>query len=285
MTDKEFRLHQNRLQLKEVGGHAINWLIQVGKRYKESGVFPLSLTDYYSDHEDIEVAAILEFAVPENSPRRNDYITEIHNLIGPHPGVMARERSFLFLNDRNGLGSRLILRCRTITKDELFNLFDWCWRVYRQGMTIETAVTKMRNPFQTIPNIFQIEEKMKLLMMRMVATDGIGKGLWKDITGGYLSCPMFKRNFDTLRIFYPIERIDVSMADEILDWLGFSPPSEFAYACWGLEELKKGEHGDQIRRFERNFPKRWQTGLAQMQASPSGTTRNKTFASDLPNLF
>ena len=284
MDDKDYKLYQNRLQLKGMGSYAIGWLMSLGQKVKESGDYPISLTDYYTEKDDIEIAAVVELVIPERLNRRTDYVTELHNLIGPHPAQMVRERNFMHLNRRNSAKDRYILRCTTITKDEVFNLLDWCWKMYQGNQAIEDIMNKYRNPFQDIPNIFQAEEKIKLMKMRLKSKDGIGKGLWKADDDEYLSCPFFDYTYHTLRAFYPIENIKAGSTDEIIEWLGFSPPSDFLYACWGYEKMKHGPHKEKLERFERVFARRFKNGYAQTMTIPNYTTRTKVFTNDLPAL-
>ena len=247
MKDKDYRLLQRRTNLYERGSLIFEWLRRVGEEYKERGVYPVSLTDYYEDKEDVEVAAIIEILVPgmpDNSPQRVESITELHNILGEHPAEIVRARSFLpdLLTQKSQdsiLGGRFGTQ-----KSDVFNLLDWIWDVkISQHIPLDLAFPcwagVLRNEMvrMHVPDINErvsrrvVESSVAWSLMKLCTKDGIGHGVWNTVPIETLLCPKYQEVMRLLRKIYPIERFNEYNADEIITFLGWDVSCEFMYAC------------------------------------------------------
>lgn len=250
MVDKEYRLLQRRRLFSET--FPIWWLKKLAGEYKEHCALPLSLCDYYDKKEDIEVAAVVECLLREpldDSPKRNDDIIELRNIIGKNPSEMVRTRNFLHIlpSDEKDieLGSSGILLT------DIFNTLDWIWEIrVKIGATIEDAITK-----KSYPSLSERIERnipmasTHLLLMRMCLDDGIGKGIWHSVSPEDIPCPQDKSLIRLVRKLYSVGRMREEDLDEVVSFLGFDIPCEFVYAYWGYRKL-----GDAMDAFERIFP-------------------------------
>ena len=261
MTDKEYRMMQRRRLLTERGKKILDWVRSEGERYKDAGVFSLSLADYYANPEDVEVAAIVECLIPnpldEASSTRIGYITELHNILGDSPSGYVRERRFVMdlrpEREMDGLLGQM-----GVQKVDLFNMLDWIWSVRDVKATLEAAFLEyagLRRVGGQIPDLRgQISHELnpcavRLALMRLCLTDGMGRGVWKSILAEDLPCPMDSGVKRMLRRLYPVGIFADDEADEIISYLGWDVPCEFVYsylACRGFED-EMAEIGERLR--------------------------------------
>lgn len=232
---------QRRRILSESGRCIFEWAREKGRGYKGRGVFPLSLTDYYGEARDVEVAAIVECMVPNpmdaTSTRRVEYITELHNLLGESPSRMVRERDFMHLLPHTGLDG--LLGRMGIQKSDLFNLLDWIWEVQNIGETLLKVAflesAGLRRAGGRIPDLHdgRLSHELnpcavRLAMMRLCLTDGMGRNMWP-VPADALPCPLDGGVRRMLRQLYPVGRFGEEDVDEILAYLGWDVPCEFVY--------------------------------------------------------
>ncbi len=241
MTDKEYRIIQKRRSLYDRGNLIFKWIKDAGQQYKKNGNFPLSLTDYYEDPSDVEVAAMVETLIPEPlsfSSKRISYITELHNILGKSPSNMVNERTFFYglLSQKlmDGILGRL-----GVQKSDIFNMLDWIWEIRHLGVPMENAFAEyagMRHGNGSVPDLSErISHRISrcainMALMRLCLDDGVGRGVWHSISKEMIPCPTDNDVLCLLRQLYPIERFNKGMADEIITYLGWDEPCEFLYS-------------------------------------------------------
>lgn len=255
MTDKEYKILQMRRVMAERCVLLYKWLQYKGMEYKEGGVFPLSLTDYYKNPKDIEAAAIIETLIPNplgKAGTRNDYITEIHNLLGDSLSDVIADRRFL--NVLPTKASDGLFSMFGVQKKDLFNMLDWIWEVREdKGIPLEYAfgvyagvIKSSSANYTDIPDIRdRISYKLspaaiRMSLIRLCAKDGIGKGVWNNITKNDIPCPVTPDVLKLVRSFYPIEKIGEADVDEVLSYFGFSPICDFVYTFYAIGDNVNG---------------------------------------------
>lgn len=247
MTDGEFRVLQRRRLFNET--FPIWWLKDLAKEVKYNCVLPLSLCDYYSNRDDIEIAAVVECLLREpldDSALHNEQIIELHNLLGSNPSRMVEKRNFLHLlpdcTKNNFLG------ITGIRISDIFNTLDWIWEI-RTKKQIGIERVFRAGLFHELSDRISIgisDASVCLLKMRMCLTDGVGKGLWSTIPPEDLRCPPGKSLIQLVRKIYSVGMMENKDLDEVISFLGFDNTYEFVYVYWGCRRF--GSHMDKLFR-------------------------------------
>ena len=99
MDNKNYAFIQRRNIMWEYGEKVYLWLKGIGERYKASGNFPLFLTDYYSDADDIEIAGLVEMLIPTDY-KRVVRVPILREILGDNPSKMLFERPLALISIR-----------------------------------------------------------------------------------------------------------------------------------------------------------------------------------------
>ena len=251
MTDEEYKTIQKRMYLSDVGNRIYKWVKAKGEEYKNKGALPLSLADYYTNPEDVEIAAIVEVAIPdplENTARRLAYITELHNLLGDNPSEFVRSRKFLHELLPKGAMDAVLGGTMGIQKSDVFNILDWIWEVKNTDTPLETAFTDYafgKRRFGPVPDFGERvnhnvnKAAVQAAMMKLCLADGIGKGVWKSVSAEMLPCPMISGLRKFLRHLYPIGLFKDEESNEIITFIGYDVPCDFVYAYLSCKNYKE----------------------------------------------
>lgn len=249
MNDSDYKFIQKRRLLYDGGQKLYEWLRNEGAEYKASNnIRPISLMDYYTTKEDIEIAAIVETLIPESlslsSYKRMLYITELHNIIGDSPARLVRNRNFLHILPSKAMES-ILGDTMGVQKSSLFNLLDWIWDILvKRNMPLELAfgisVGAIRNSNIDVPDITECInakpniDSINMCLLRLCTNGGVGKGLWSSIDAKDITCPTDAKLIKLVRMFYPLEQVRRDSINEILSYIGFETPCEFVYSYWAL---------------------------------------------------
>ena len=271
-------MQQRRRQLRDVGDRfAYPWIMEVGRRYKERGIFPLSLCDYYTTKEDIEIAAIVELLFPY--AKREQYILEVRNILGGNLWDMLKTRSFFKFSDVE-YEDKLILGYPKLSVYRLFNVLDWVWGIMvEKRMPLDFALAVQKGKKEELEDVVDYKDfryRYDMLLMKLATADGYGIGIWDRFKR--LSCPINEPMICVLRQFYPIETVTIKNAQAIIRFLGFKRTIDFLYAYWGYERLRK-TMPKEIAHFEQTFPNRLTT---LHKSSFTSESSDKYLREDIP---
>ena len=271
MTDKEYKRIQRERQMTTLGAPVFEWLKEVGARFKERGVFPLSLCDFYTDQKDIEVAGIVDLLVPYNE-RRISYILELKKILGVSPWEMVRDRCFIHL----GLpqNEKRILKSNHITTNTLFNILDWVWKCsvdlnipLEHIMKGEKKIVRPAHiyPLGDVLNSKGWGYRADMFLAKMCMPDGFGNGMWH-IKETDLDYPLSKNTKKFLSAFFRLRGdTDKEALGRASKMLGVSP-LELLYAEWGYERLRE-KCPKETERLEALYRKRFKAVSSYSQAN------------------
>ena len=263
-----------------LGTPVFKWLIEIGKRFKERGVFPPSLCDFYTSQRDIEVAGIVELLFPDNE-RKISYILETKKILGASPWEMVRKRVFIYL----GLpqNEKAILKNKNITTNTIFNVLDWVWMcAVNHNIPMEHVVKGERGivrpahiyPLSDIINVKNLKCRIDRLLAKMCMPDGFGNGMWH-IKEANLEFPLPINKDCFLSAFFKLrgdsDKDTLKRAARILE----IPILEMMYIEWGYEKIKK-KHPQEIKRLETLYKKRFN--------AVSSYSKNNYFADIVPSF-
>ena len=250
MNDNEFRMIQRRRVLAERGRLILEWARDKGTEYKNGGVFPVSLADYYTEKEDVEVAAIVEAIVPNPlsmSPRRIGYITELHNLLGKHPAEMVDKRGFVARLMPDGALDGLLGRMG-VQKSDVFNILDWIWEVRSAGASLEIAFLEYAGMRRSCSYMFDLHERIgnaistfsaNVVLVRLCTDSGIGRGVWDVLPAHDVPCPMNADVKKFLGQMYVVKRLGDGEYDEAISYMGWDVTSDFIYSFLACRKFGK----------------------------------------------
>lgn len=271
MTDKEYRHFQRERQMEGIGKPVFRWLREIGNRFKDRGIFPPSLCDYYTAREDKETAAVVELLIP-NTPKRISYTIELHKILGNSPWKMVRDRDFIYLglpqNDRS------ILKNMHITASLIFNVLDWIWKCavdlnipLEHIMKGEKGIVRPAHmyPLREIIDNREMDYRVDMLMAKMCMPDGYGEGLW-NIKEDSLSYPFSKETKTFLSAFFSIrgdkEQEALKRAIRLLD----VPVLDMLYIEWGYMHLRR-KYPEDTERMERRYREKFKYATSYQQSS------------------
>lgn len=259
-----------RRQLSEVGRFAFPWLIDVGRRFKERGVFPLSLTDYYTKREDIIIAGLVESLIPSGN-HHDRVMMDVLALLGNNPFDIVRKRLFVTMSPPDDDEHWLLVP--VFSKRDIAQALSWTYDAWQD---IERALLDEFNGdyngehsiFDICNGGFQFRQRLRMSIARLTLRDGFGKGVWDSTSADMLQCPLTDDVLWLLRHFYRLEKVTPDNVNEILQYLGFEIPVDFLYSVWGVNEMRKNRR-TVIDTFLKNF--REHTELNRLVRYCSGT--------------
>lgn len=240
MTDKEYKMLQKRSLLSDRGALLFEWLREKGEEFKLGREYPVSVSDYYNDDDDIEIAVVAETIIPaplSSSLRRQSYVTELKNILGACPAELVKNRGFLSLIPNKGKDG--LLGQMGVQKSDMFNILDWIWEVkYVVGIPLELAFTVLAGLNKAeIPELNERltwklnSQSIRLSLMRLCLHDGMGRGVWKSVKPEYVMCPLVPDVLTCIKTFCPLGKVDETNADELIEFMGYETPSDFLYAA------------------------------------------------------
>ena len=250
----EMLLMTRRRQLSEVGRFAFPWLVDVAKTFKGRGVFPLSLTDYYQNPDDIVIAGLVETLIPDGQ-HHDRLIMEILQMLGEHPSEIVRKRLFITMSPPDDDEQWLLIPF--LSKRDVVQMLGW---IYDNWQGIEQAVLQELSgehigTYSLLDignNSFSFIQRLHLQIARLTLKDGFGKGLWSFTHTDELQCPLTDDVCWLLRHFYRLEKLTPNNVNEILQYIGFDIPVEFLYTVCGVKEMRR-KHRNEIDTFLRGF--------------------------------
>ncbi len=259
-----------RRQLSEVGRFAFPWLIDVGRSFKDRGVFPLSLTDYYKERDDIIIAGLVETLIPVGS-HHDRIMMDVLSMLGDKPSDIVRKRLFVTMSPPDDDEQWLLLPI--LSKRDVISMLSWIYDVWSD---IENVVlcdlsgdyTGERSLLSIAGHNSKYIQRLRLFVARMTLCDGFGKGLWHNTPVDLLQCPLTDDVLWLLRHFYRLEKVTPDNVNEILQYLGFELPVDFLYSVWGVNEMRKNRR-TVIDTFLKNF--REHTEINRLVRYCSGT--------------
>lgn len=239
----DYRQRQRLARLKDIcGKHVYPWFVEIGKLAKRHGVYPVSFCDYYTSKQDKEIAAIIELLMPEKN--RITSLIELRNLLGNDLWSMVEERSFLQFN-RQGK-----LKCG-ISYYDITHAFDWIWfvcvseRIPMEYVIMgELGIIKKRPETDITVSIERnnLNERLYLMLAKMVMKDGWGAGLWNFLKEKNLHVHTTLEMRKVLRALFPIENgLKIMPTDDILRYMGFEKPIDFLYSYWAYRHIEERE--------------------------------------------
>ena len=252
-----YRELQQRRYLSHFAQWHYPWLVEIGRRWKQRGEWAFdrfALMDYYTEGEDVEVAAYVSLMTQDNA-RLHDQVTELHHIIGDCPWDWVENRVFITLSTPDVASERIIGTNRT--KGDLFNLLDWVWGLYFDR-------DEKRPALSDILKVQDEQYMMAMLNMRLTKHDGIGRGV-RPYDGEEMPCPV---NHDMLRLirkFYPRHgryglQVTQVNANDVLQFMGFDDPTDFVYAYQGYQRMAE-LMPKAMERNERLFMSRYMQGF------------------------
>lgn len=238
-----YKIQRRQAKLKEIcGKHVYPWLRDVGKKFKEFGAFPISLSDYYSDPMDKQIAEFFSLIIPENNKQK--YITILYNQLGHSLWERIKNRDFLAFSDKG-----LVFGNTRLSRTKVYGLLDWLWevccveRVPLEYVVLgELGIVRRYHsaPLKGLVPTSFMTCRLETILAKMTLRDGFGCGLWHFLPEESLPCPLDEETYKVLSIFYPIKN-DRSRegASRIFSFMGFDRDIDFLYAAWGYLYIKK----------------------------------------------
>lgn len=271
MTDKEYRHFQRERQMEGIGKPVFRWLREIGERFKDRGIFPPSLCDYYTAREDKETAAVAELLIP-NTPKRISYIIELHRILGDSPWKMVKDREFIYLglpqNERN------ILRNTHMSTSAVFNTLDWIWKCavdlnipLEHIMKGEKDIVRPAHmyPLREIIDNKELDYRIDMLLAKMCMPDGYGEGLW-NIKESSLSYPFSKETKTLLSAFFSIRGDGEGEAlDRARRFLGV-PALDMLYIEWGYLYLRR-KYPEETQKLERRYREKFEYATSYLRGN------------------
>lgn len=238
----DYRLKQRQARLREMcGKYVYPWIIGLAEKYKQDGIYPLFLGDYYTERLDKETAEVVGLLIPIRNPAKRDaYITELRNIIGHHPWEMICNRKFLHIAKLS-----TVLGNQGINGVTLFNLLDWFWEVCCQDkipleyvVLGELGIIKRyhKRSIREIIDFKDLNLRLQILLAKMTLCDGFGVGLWNFLPPEDVPCPMLDFVSRFLKSYYLIEN---GRLDEAIDFIGFKKPCDALFASMEYNRQKK----------------------------------------------
>lgn len=259
MDNKNYAFIQRRNIMWEYGEKVYLWLKEIGERYKASGNFPLFLTDYYSDADDIEIAGLVEMLIPTDY-KRVVRVPILREILGDNPSKMLFERDF---NEYSMRAEERLFKGSKKFFSDLIILLDRIWYIkHDQQVPLEYAVLselglQKANNFrilETIGDTKKEREKLWLLLAKMTLKDGFGKGIWNSTPIEDLHCPELIGVKKLVNSFYFIRGASVKNDDmqDVIRFMGYDSPVEFLYTFWGYRSVRLSNEPS-FEHFEKRF--------------------------------
>ena len=252
-----FREVQQRRFLADFAQYHYVWLREIGRLWKERGEYSLdrfSLMDYYDDDGDIETAGYVSLLTQDND-RLHDQITELRNIIGPHPWQWMKERRFLILAQPEQMNQRILGTNHSMA--DIYNVMDWLWHHWFAEGGADYGLDE-------VVSIQEPAYAMDMLSMRLAKNDGMGRGVYPDMNDG-LACPINRDMLQLIRVYYPLggekglRKVDANTADDVLSFMGYDDTTEFVYTYQGYRQMER-VIPEAMERNEKIFLKRFRDG-------------------------
>ena len=249
----DLALRQKELKLKDLcARYVYPWLIELGEKAKKHNIMPLSLSDFYDNPKEIEVAAILDLALPVC--HKDNYVLILKNTLNGNLWEKATTRNFMEFNST-------IPIMKKVERFRVFNIFDWIWSVVeRDKVSLEDAILAERGIIErrhkellsNVVSLGDFEYRLDLLIARMTLN-----GIWATIDKAHLSCPLNSKARNLLRVMYPLtSKIRPLDENYVIEFIGFKQPIDFMYAYLGYERVR-ALHPTLVNKFEKKLYKWW----------------------------
>lgn len=265
-----FELRQNNKELmrRNIKDYFLNfsryarpWLLELGKKFKESEDYPMHpfvLADLYEDPQDIETALFASLLIKEKDGQDiTPQVISLKEVITDSPYRWYATRCFVNLPDGRIPGTEISYSHVSQLFQRLWDIEGGCYFDYDSGETITRRVfmstdleTEIRKDVESINEtafeslLFRLEGvhgiqypywKLNFLLMRLYRRNGFGIGLWGR-GNERLLCPIKNDVERFLSIFFPDYRRYGSCEDAI-SLMGFEDTTDFLYAYYGYKRL------------------------------------------------
>ena len=260
MTDQEYRFMQRRLILKSLAQPAYDWLLELTERYKKTGEFNLSLTDYYSSDDDIEIAAVTEALIPLECKGHDNAIRELRSIIGDSPSKFVELRDFLPLM-APGAPTYPVLFRHWVMPVDIANILDWCWQAkYKYGIGIKDAIMERQIEMQPLTSVLRrnldIKHRISMIKLKLATDDGVGRCVWSDCKKMLFPTPWIPDMRYVIGNFYPLDAVTEMNFEEIAEFIGFDNPNDILYAYWAYKKAFMLINDD-VKRLESNLKRKF----------------------------
>lgn len=251
----DYRRRQRELRLRELCSRFVYpWLVSLGGYAKDNGIYPLSLSDFYADPRDKEIAAVVEAVLPLS--RRESYITEVKNLLGSglHERVLHRDFMDFSKND-------MILSAMNFRTSQVYNILDWIWSaIVVDRIPLEYAVLgeldiikrQHSEPLADVMDFTDQHLRLERVLAKMTLKGGYGCGQWDFLEESELPCPWSVEIRKMLKSYCPIPFMS---ENDMADFVGLPRRIDALYVYWGHEWLAQ-RHGTELEKFQRKL-RRW----------------------------
>lgn len=203
------------------------WLRELTERYKQHGVFPVMgcwlLPSYYTDTEDVEVAAFLSLLLKDDG-HILQRVEEFRTMMGDHPYQWLMERRFITVGDKERRTGGVLN----------MDIAAYANLLYSRWTDIRTTYPMvLMQHFGTDKH----HTAVRLLQMVLGLSDGFGLGLWQ-VDKERLKSPLTKPVRSLLRTFFP-DYLVLRDPDRAIRQFGFDVDSDFFFAALAYRELQR----------------------------------------------
>ena len=197
------------------------WLYELTARYKERGEFPLMaawlLPSYYTEPEDIEVAAIASKLIKDDD-KLLQRVEAFRELMGESPSDWFKNREFVYLSMGKTQEERTAGVLNAKIAEFFSNVYDISLEVFRAKRLCD-------------------DDQERLIRLVLGSSEGFGKDVWT-IMPYDLKCPLTKSVIALLRTFFP-DYYKMYDTDDAIKLFGFERDSDFFYAALAYQELQR----------------------------------------------
>lgn len=204
------------------------------------------LPSYYTDPEDVKIAAMVGLLMAKDS-LLIEHVSELQTLIGEHPYEWFMNRGFVSL----GFGASRNKRTGGINNGKLAEYLSY---IYDSWETIESS---MQNILVRVVGFDMCHYNLNLLRLVLGTSDGFGRGVWAIVPSELKSPHGAAVNALVKTFFHNYTKcLDI---DEAIHLFGFKKDSDFFYAALAYEEFRK-KHPAEAKRLATVFHKRYVEG-------------------------
>jgi len=263
-----FKRNKERFFLEFSKFHRL-WLMELVRKYKENGVFPVyptQIIEYYPKAEDKEIVIFSAFCMCWNNGKELEQITSMRKLIGKHPAEWFANREFVTLSfgreQKKRIDGYMWGYYWKIAK--VFDLlYDECYD--GRGVRLPSEVfrkasfPKFCEKIASVCEISDIDSKRRFIEMILRTSDGLGRGLWKGVPSK-VKCPFTEDMRRYLQAWFPDYKSELWTWDEAVHLFGLEHDYDFFYAYNAHKELER-INPKECKQYITRYRSRWDSGL------------------------
>lgn len=259
-TEYALKLAENRkIKSKNVSDYFVNfirkyhqpWMQELADRYKSLGDFPIFpiaiLPSYYGNILDREIAAFVAVLIKNDQEfwRINDF----HELLGENPWQWFANRDFVILS----IGKLRDERTGGVENWKIAQLMDNLWGAMfsdkkdycgLHDVIMQLAEKRHCTYFKVIVSFMKYckvddyENKLRLLLLVLCTSDGLGMSVWYGHIRNEVKCPILPGMRQFVETWFPNYR-QAGDIDHAIKMFGLKGDCDFFYAYLGYKELQK----------------------------------------------